>query len=264
MQKAVVLAAVVIVIAGAGLAQASPIIAIFKSGADINNTYTTNEFTDFKTAGASNVVQVTCDDTEFNTNGAGYWNLNGAGTAVSATTDFAYLVKWDLSSLPAGATITKAQIRLYATNGNNGSVWVAPILTHDWNQATATVAGPNKPTNPNRTWGPNSDSYFSSADLGTISTFSGAAVPVGKPIVVDVTTDVQAIANGTRANYGWAFVGGTTFTENGPTIGNHSYSTADNATTANRPALFIEYTPEPATLCLLAMGGLALLRRRRA
>jgi hypothetical protein len=263
MRKAIVLFAVGVVIAGAGLAQAAPIISIFKSGAGINNTYVTNEFTDFKTAGAANVVQVTCDDTEFNTNSAGYYNLLGTGTSVGGTSDFAYLVKWDLSSLPAGATITKAQIRLYASNGNNGSVWIAPVVTHDWSQATATVAGPDHPTSPNKTWGPTgTPGYFSQADVGTISTFTGAAVPVANPTVVDVTSDLQAIVNGAKPNYGWAFLGGTTFNNTGPTIGNHAYATQDAVDATVHPALFVEYTPEPATMCLLALGGLALLRRR--
>jgi hypothetical protein len=262
MRKAIVLFAVGVVIAGASLAPAAPIISIFKSGAGINMTYTTNLFTDFKTAGAANVVPVTCDDTEFNTNPAGYYNLLGTGTSVGGTSDFAYLVKWDLSSLPAGATITKAQIRLYASNGNNGSAWIAPIVTHNWSQATATVAGPDKPTSPNKTWGPASNALFSAADVGTISTFSGAAVPVANPTVVDVTSDLQAIVNGTKPNYGWAFVGSATFTTGSPTIGNHAYATADNTNALVRPALFVEYTPEPATMMLLALGGLALLRRR--
>ncbi len=261
MRKTIVLLVVATVVVGAGLAQAAPIISIFKSGAGINNTYTTNLWTDFKTAGAANVVQVTCDDTEFNSNPASYWNLGGTNTAVSGTSDFAYLVKWDLSSLPAGATITKAQIRLYATNGNNGSVYVGPVVTHDWSQATATVAGPNHPVSPNKTWGPASNAQFSAADVGTVSTFSGAAVPVAQPTVVDVTSDLQAIVNGSQPNYGWAFVGAVAFTT-ANTIGNHAYSTADNTVADTRPALYVEYTPEPATMCLLALGGLALLRRR--
>ncbi|MFW6154831.1 MAG: PEP-CTERM sorting domain-containing protein [Planctomycetota bacterium] len=42
-----------------------------------------------------------------------------------------------------------------------------------------------------------------------------------------------------------------------------SVASADNGTEADRPALMITTIPEPATLGLLALGGLALLRRRR-
>ena len=125
-------------------------------------TYTTNLDTAFQTASASNVVQVTCDDTEMSANTNADYALNGTAATVVATTDYGYLVKWDLSSIPAGATITDAEIRLYATSGNNGSVYVSPILTHNWSQATATVAGPNNPTSPNKTWGPSSNSIFNS------------------------------------------------------------------------------------------------------
>ena len=211
------------------------VVSIFKSGAGINMTYTTNLDSTFQNAGSSNVVQVICDDTEMTTNANADYSLRGTAATTNSTGDYAYLVKWDLSSLPVGATVVKAEIRLYATNGNNGSVYVSPILTHNWTQATE--PWPVRITPPART-GPGArlpTPYSASADLGTIPTFSGAYVPVANPVVVDVTSDLQAIVNGTQPNYGWAFVGSTTFTQ-GTTIGNHSYYTQDNADATTHPA----------------------------
>jgi len=42
------------------------------------------------------------------------------------------------------------------------------------------------------------------------------------------------------------------------------YWSSEHPTQELRPQLVIDYTPEPATMSLLALGGLALIRRRRA
>ena len=42
------------------------------------------------------------------------------------------------------------------------------------------------------------------------------------------------------------------------------YLSSESASTDLRPQLVIEYTPEPMTMSLLALGGVALIRRRRA
>ncbi len=264
MRKTIVfLAVAALVVVSAGLAQAAPIISIFKSGADINMSYTTNLFTDFKTAGAANVVQVTMDMCEMSANGAALRNPNNVGpAAVAGTGDTAQLFKWDLSSIPAGATISKAQIRLYATNGNTDPEYIAPVVTHNWTQGVATMAGPNNPAT-GLTWGPASNAQFGAADLGTPTkvTGSGATQPLatGKPSIFDVTADLQAMVNGTMSNYGWAVGGNATYTG---TVGNRAWYTNRNSDTTTRPALFVAYTPEPVSLALLALGGLALLRRR--
>ena len=71
-------------------------------------------------------------------------------------------------------------------------------------------------------------------------------------IVGDVTADLQAIANGTTSDFGWYVV-----------MPNRNIVASEHVNDELRPALFIGYTPEPATLAMVAMGGLAMLRRRR-
>ncbi len=180
----------------------------------------------------ANVVQVTVDDTALTGNSNCYYYLYGTDAIESPTSYLYYLYKFDLSSIPADANIVKAQLRLYETYGN-GTATLAPIVTHNWTEATACTAGPDHPTSPNRTWGPNSDSIFSTADFGTLASFESA--PAGAAYSVkDVTSDVQAFVSGTQPNYGWAV-----------SQGGHAFifSEADAPTydPGQRPALFVSY-----------------------
>ena len=54
------------------------------------------------------------------------------------------LYKFDLSSIPGGATINLAQLRIYHTGGNGGggNGDVSTILTHAWSEAPPTTIIP--------------------------------------------------------------------------------------------------------------------------
>ncbi len=206
---------------------------------------------------AANVVTVSVDDTAMVNNSAAYYDKSfGTATSWSASSHVAYLFKFDLSSL-AGVTIEKAQLRLYAGNGNTGES-LARVVTHDWTEALATRASYNGLASPNTNWGPASNAIYSTtSDLGTGSTFDSC--PVGAAFSVeDVTANVQAFVNGTLSNYGWGLYSSST------SVGNHGYIPSEATNDGARPALFISYTPEPVTLALLAFGGLALIRRPAA
>ena len=98
-----------------------------------------------------------------------------------------------------------------------------------------------------------------------------------------LAADVQAWLDGTDANYGWMLKGdelsstgdnprrfmspGNWFNGSNPRInydGAGAIATDGSLTPDFRPVLIVDYTPapEPASLALLACGGLALLRRR--
>lgn len=206
----------------------------------------------FSGVSAANVVQVSVDDTGMINNQAAHYAKQGTVDVWSASSYVAVLTKFDLSSLPAGAIIEKAQIRFYAGNGNS-SQKLARVVTHDWTEALATRASPNGLSSPS--WGPAGDSIWDTAmDTGPASNFDSC--PAGANFAVeDVTADVQAFVNGTLPNYGWAMF------QTLMAYGNHNYITSENADDGRRPALFISYTPEPATLVLLAISGLVILRR---
>ncbi len=219
-------------------------IAVLKEGSTITMGGTLDS--SFSGVNDANVVQVTVDDTAMVYNPSAKYNIYGNDATESPSSFSNFLYKFDLSSIPAGATIVKAQLRLYAQYGNSG-VTLAPIITHDWTEATACAAGPDHPTSPDLTWGPNSDSVFSSADYGTLVNFESC--PAGIAYAVkDVTTDVQAFVDGTQPNYGWAVA-----------QGNHGYifSEADTPTfdPGQRPALFVSYVASHTITASADTGG---------
>lgn len=50
----------------------------------------------------------------------------------------------------------------------------------------------------------------------------------------------------------------------GPLSGNHECGRVDLMESGNLPSLEITTVPEPATVCLLGLGALSLLRRKRS
>ncbi len=174
---------------------------------------------------AANVVDAQVDDTRFDSNIAAYYNILGQG--ITATKKSLY--KFDLSAIPATATISKAQLRLYASSGY-GNATCGRIITHNWSELTACMAGPDAPVSPDTTWGPNSDSLFSDADYVTPVSFE--SIPGGECYLVkDVTADVQDFVDGTAPNYGWyVYV-------------DFGIWTSENLADDRRPALFIAFDP---------------------
>jgi hypothetical protein len=193
---------------------------------------------------AADVAAQDVDDTFLIGNLAAAW-VN-YGTYANRTGDL--LFKFDLSAL-AGMTIEKAQLRLHATAGNSGGT-IARVTTWDWDETLATRASPNGLASPNKNWGPAGNDYFTAADYGNVTPVAFNSIQ-SNWLVKDVTADLQAFASGTLPNYGW-FVNS----------GNRPINMSEISPDGDSPALFISYIPEPATLILLAMGSLAMLRRR--
>lgn len=209
--------------------------------------------------------------------GNGRWYNYGANATAGNTY---ILYKFDLGSLADlnGATIHLAQVRFYHTTGNtaNSAGLLGQVLTHDWQEGIGTGAYPGAAggvsfahpigynTNYNRnaadgstaplqSWGPNSDSFFSTAeDVGPLLSYVSSPVNGAGWLVNDVTAIVQSWVTGAAPNYGFAQI-----------KGNYTFALSEYGT-QYQPVLFIDYTPvpEPATCGLLAMAGLTFLARR--
>lgn len=137
------------------------------------------------------------------------------------------LVRFDLSTIPAGSTITSATLTLTATSlgGTNATknYGVHRILT-DWDEGTVTWNDP----------GSTVGTHFSASasDIVTVATAG--------PQEWDITSDVQAYSLGTATNYGWRVIW-----ESNPQGSSRQadFATKEHATTAYHPVLTVEYTP---------------------
>lgn len=226
---------------------------VLKQGADL--TASGGLATEFAGVTFANVAAQDVQDSSMmsNTASTDCWRAYGAETL--STFHTFQLLKFDLAAL-AGKTIEKAQIRLFSNSGNTGAtgMYVARITTHDWDEASVCRASWSGAPYPTKNWGPSANTFFGATDYVTQTTFD--AVATGGWLVKDVSADVQGFVNGTNFNFGWWMSTG-----NRP-IRTSEYVYTDGST-GYGPALFISYTPEPATLVLLMAGSVVALARRR-
>lgn len=152
----------------------------------------------------------------------------GATGTTTATINRA-LVQFDLSSIPAGSTINSADLELYATAKDTS----ADNVTENIQRITASW------TEGGATWN-NMNANFDAAVSGTFS--PGTTTGVFKTSTSLVSL-VQAWVNGTYSNYGMMIKDPTESTANTA----WTYATKENATTANRPILRINYTAPAIT-----------------
>ena len=139
------------------------------------------------------------------------------------------LLKFDLTSIPANAEITSANISFTTLNNSKNSVQLAlHQVTNDWNSPTAT-------------W--NSTGFGNWAVLGSdfntsMSDFSilSNQVETGQVQKFNVTNDVINYLNGTNTNYGWLLKLANE-TINNPVI----LGSGDSYSEAYQPTLSIAY-----------------------
>jgi MYXO-CTERM domain-containing protein len=226
-----------------------------------------------------------------------------SGAVTSTPAWATVLVNLDTNALPgfAGSTVAKAELRFYTPAGNQGLYNTGYVTYSAWaegNKTDALYGWGNypglDPAAPGVT-----GAYPSAVNTGPFQLADGTPVDVGYPydmskapfgwsgnqpfgfakdaasavsgvahnpwgvtegqwdqyVTVDVTSILQLWANGTP-NFGLAM----------DSTGNYGLFLSENATNPDwQPVLVMEYapTPEPMTLTLLALGGLALIRRRR-
>jgi hypothetical protein len=127
-------------------------------------------------------------------------------------------VKFDLSPLPSGATITAATITLCRTNGSGGA------RTHELRSVTSTW------TETGLTW--NNQPTFAGSAGATLAVPSSAGCASA-----DVRTDVQAWMLA-APNFGWRI---TDLVE--ATAPQVDWATRENSSTSDRPSLSVTYTP---------------------
>lgn len=144
--------------------------------------------------------------------------------------DLVTLLKWDISSIPAGATVDSAEIAMSVTNASGGPYpayaalrdWVETQA--NWNQAASGV-----------NWG--SPGAAGASDRGTdpVATFSGAAGPATYALNAAGLALVQSWIDTPASNRGIIVASPTT-------ADGLDLSSRNSGTAANRPKLTVRYT----------------------
>lgn len=182
------------------------------------------------------------------------------------------VLRFDLSSLPAGAVVTSASIQLHMV-----AVITADVNVDLHRVTSGWTAGPANPASfegngvaaaaGDTTW------LFASYNTLTWSQPGGDAAPAASASTLigalegyytwstpGMVSDVQAWQTAPAANFGWMLRTDELVAQTAK-----RFDSGDSLTPALRPQLTLEYTivPEPSLGALTATGALLLLRRRR-
>lgn len=138
---------------------------------------------------------------------------NGSGHQVDA------LLKWDISAIPSGSTVTSAKIDLWVTNHSHGIDYEIYKITKSWVETT--VKWNNRPT-------------YAATVLGAMAP---AAAPANYATTLNSAgkTAVQSWVTNPSANYGFYI------SDPANTVG-FDFDSSEGATPARRPKLTVCYT----------------------
>jgi spore coat protein A len=209
-------------------------------------------------SGASVALNAVADTTIYSDNTS---NSNGAGpdlyagkTSSSTTPDFALrrsLIRFDLSSIPAGSTITAVSLRLTLNKTNSGSLPVRlHRVTSQWGEgATNGATGLGSPSAVGdstwlrrifntTSWTTAGGDFVASASATTNVNANANYTWSGATMV----SDCQGWLNNSATNFGWIIRGDET--TNGSV---KRFSSRTNPTVNQRPLLTVTYTPPPAS-----------------
>lgn len=156
---------------------------------------------------------------------------NGSRTFMDLNNVRDGVVKFDISAIPAGSTITSATLTLVATSVGSASAiknYGAHRILAAWDEGAVTWNTP----------GSIAGTHFASSPTDMVPV-SG----VGS-YSWDVTADVAAFADGSAANEGWRIIWDSN--SNG-TNRQVDFGTKENTTPSNRPVLSVTYAAPPSS-----------------
>jgi Bacterial Ig-like domain (group 3)/IPT/TIG domain/Dockerin type I domain len=204
-------------------------------------------------------------------NGAGQHFYAGETNQAAGINIRRGLLKFDLSSVPAGSTITAATLTLHMSKSAAGSGAqnnALHLLLQGWGEGTSNAGsggtgsgegdGVSATTN-DATW---LDTFFSTNNPptwttagGTFSSTVSATTSVNSVgfyswSSTQLTADVQGWVNQSSANFGWILLGNETTLKTAK-----QFDTRENTTTANRPTLVVTYTAPPTVAGLNPTSG---------
>lgn len=181
------------------------------------------------------------------------------------------VLRFDLSSIPAGSVINSVSLTLRVTRTSAGP---EPVNVHralsQWGEGTSNAGGQGgqgaPPTPGDCTW---SYAMWPSTLWNTPGGDFSATVSATQQVVglasytwnaSGLKSDVQGWVDGTFANHGWFLLGNET-----APITVKRFAARNHPTVSYRPTLTVDYTPIPApgAAASMALVGLAAVARRR-
>ncbi len=204
-------------------------------------------------------------------NGSGEFLLAGR-TNQAAFSRRRSLLRFDLSALPQGTSITAVSLHLHLTTVSTATTTLSlHRVTSPWSEGPANPAGNESAGlpattgdvtwlsshHPETTWSsPGGDFLPTASASATVGTTEGI-VSWSDARLID---DLAAWTTHPAANFGWLLRD----PESSPQTAKR-FASSDHPDPAMHPILTIEFTPvpEPATASLLAVAGSLLLRRHR-
>jgi len=182
------------------------------------------------------------------------------------------LLAFNLSSIPAGATVTSATLTLNASKSNSASTIISlHKVTKNWGEGTSNAGDPGgsgaAATTNDATW---KHTFFSTQTwTNPGGDFAGAASATSTITGLGLRTwtgagmvaDVQSWLASPSSNFGWELIG-----DESQSATAFRFDTREINTASLRPALSVTYdvVPEPTALGLLALAPLLARRLRRA
>jgi len=164
------------------------------------------------------------------------------GESNNSTNDlYRTLIKFDLSSIPANATITSATLSLWTANDfsdNNRTIRVYRLKTAfneleaTWNKASASLSWQSP--------GASGANDRESTDIGSLQILANESLSIEKQISI-APAKIQELVNATFTNNGLIIVADTELNDR------FNYKSSDTTTTSNRPKLVIQYTVSTPT-----------------
>ncbi len=207
---------------------------------------------------------VAAEDTYLSANDVTYNNGGNASLHVNATTGTnrrTALLKWDLSGIPADATVSAASMTIYVSDASP-LVFNLYNLRRSWVEGTSTQAASSTSANWNtydgaNTWGTggaantSSDRYDTNLWNATSTSYSTTGSKT-----IDLNANgvavVQGWVAGTLTNYGVIMQ-----TYSGTTNNALFFASSENSTVANRPKLNISYCAAPTVPTIYTSGTLS-------
>jgi uncharacterized repeat protein (TIGR01451 family) len=203
---------------------------------------------DLGSAADNTLYQVPSIDVQQLSNGAGQHFFVGKTSPPGTNKVLRGAIKFDLTSVPAGSTVTSATLKLHLSKTSSGPQGIAlHRATMDWGEGTSQAAGEEgagaNATDRDVTW------FYTFFNTGTWNTPGGDFVATGSATTsVDqvgmyqwtgagLTADVQQWVNNRGTNFGWILTGNEAA---GPS--SKRFDTKENMVPGNRPVLTVEYT----------------------